>query len=531
MSTGKRKAKVAKWAQASIDLQADALSVSGDLLDWNPEDSPGESKVGSWDHLGLNVIQRRVFDDPTPNLLVYGERGSGKSCGVLHKVVRHCWEESDALVLIIARVARAGRWGSAEDLEKDILPIWEREYGVSSKPPRLDPVNKDTIIKVGNRHGGWSTILIIAIPHQNVISARLKSIHPSMIVAEELTEAHSDMYYSVPVMQLGRRRSTVGPQQYIGVCNPDGPDHWVYKTFIENVPVEGNPQFRWYHIPFSDNEGGRRSGTVQPDYMQKVMAACRRNPAMHARLVEGKWVRAEPESSLFSGKWHHVVHVMGDRAAGTGIIPHRSFSCVIGYDLGQVYNAAIFQQVLPTPSGEKRIIFDEVVSLKKKVTYGALAAEVIEKILMWNRLVGGNMTWQHIADSSATDQFRPNASGSYDADDFQRMFNTAATVHGIPKMTMAGCPKGPGSVEARVRAVETLLIGNNILVSALCPEVIRMFTFLEEEKDENGLQTGRPKKTASGEIHVFDATSYPILSDILGPSVKDTGVEIERVVR
>ena len=60
----------------------------------------------------LTITQRKIFDDPAKYILAYGERGSGKTYSLGgHKLVRHCYENFNALALIIVGVRVAGDYG------------------------------------------------------------------------------------------------------------------------------------------------------------------------------------------------------------------------------------------------------------------------------------------------------------------------------------------------------------------------------------------------------------------------------------
>jgi hypothetical protein len=475
-------------------------------LDFEPDHAPRKTSQSAWSP-DLNPTQKKIFDDTNPFILAYGEKGSGKSIGGEHKMVRHCYENWDALGLIVTPSVRTGKFGVIHDLETLILPAWEDGISLEWIPSKLDPNTKDRIMKVANRFGGWSTILQIAIPYEEAIAGRIKGIHPSFVLMDELTDCEGTDYFSLIAAQLNRRRHINGPQQYVGTCNPKGPSNWVYKVFFED-PVnketgESDKRFSVYHVPFRENS----HRPEMSGYLSTLELAVKNDPIKRQRLIEGKWVEMPTGDALFKGHYSPDRHRIGVTHEGTGIVPLKGFPCTVGYDIGPAYTAAIFMQLVPTNAGLVWLVFDEVVHLRKKILYRAVAREIVDKILMWNKVVGEKLTWEHIADDSAVNQWRAGNTGSYDSWEFEIEFNKAALLHNIPVMKIVGCPKGAGSIEARVRLTQGKLMSDCILVSAQCPMVHSSLLTLEGEKD-NPL---RPKKTAEGMIHIFDAFSYPIL--------------------
>lgn len=446
---------------------------------------------------------------------------SGKSIGGEHKLVRHVYENFDALGLIFTPSIRTGRFGAVHDLESLVLPAWTDGIGLDWVPSRLDPQTKDRVIKVGNRFGGWSTILQISIPYEAAIAARIKGVHPSFILGEELTDCEGEGYFRLMVGQLNRRRHITGPQQFVASCNPKGPSNWVHKVFFEDpfdhATGKSDSKFKTYHVPFREN-------AHRPEvrgYLETLEAAVKGDPIERARLIEGRWVERPTGMALFKDYFDHATHVIGDIKLGIGLTPLPNLPVVIGYDIGQVFNAAVFLQRVPTATGTVWVVFDEVIHIKERILYRQMAQEIIEKIKMWNEHAGMPLAWEHVTDDSATTQWRPG-DGSLDAWAFEREFNRFTLVNGLPQMKMTPCPKGAGSVETRVRIVQGNLHNNNMLISATCPYVQESLLMLEAQKGEEL----RPKKTAAGHIHVFDALSYPMLKIDLAKTMASFGAAI-----
>lgn len=445
---------------------------------------------------------------------------SGKSIGLEHKLVRHCYENWDALGLIITPSIRTGKFGVIHDLETLVLPAWEEGIGLDWIPSKLDPNTKDRVLKIGNQHGGWSTILQISIPYEEAIASRIKGIHPSFVLADELTDCDGRGYFTLVSAQMNRRRNIQGPQQYTASCNPKGPSSWVYQVFIEE-PIdpktgERDSNFSVYHVPFSENA----HRPEMKGYLETLERAMKNDPIERARLIEGKWIERPTGEALFRNHFIIERHVIGSAKDNTGLVPMRGYPCIVGYDLGQVYSAAVFMQLVPTENGNVWIVFDEVIHLNEKILYRNMAAEIVERILDWNKALSAKLPWVHLADDAAVNQWRPGGSGSFDSWEMEREFNRAALLHGLAEMRIKGVPKGPGSVSSRVRLVQGLLTNDSLLVSATCPATRDMLLMIEGCKDD----ALKPKRTSAGHIHVFDAMSYPVLFNELGGSISNSTV-------
>ncbi len=79
-----------------------------------------------------------------------------------------------------------------------------------------------------------------------------------------------------------------------GVCNPEGPSHWIYKTF-HGIPGQhgvstGIPDHIAFHATVYD---GLRAGFVDSEYVNNLENIYSSNRTMYDRYMLGKWVEAE----------------------------------------------------------------------------------------------------------------------------------------------------------------------------------------------------------------------------------------------
>tara|TARA_R100000808_G_scaffold24754_1_gene58048 strand:- start:4128 stop:5633 length:1506 start_codon:yes stop_codon:yes gene_type:complete len=472
--------------QPSIaELETDALASMA------PAPAP---PTAEW-HPDLNETQKKIFDDSSRFVLGYGEKGSGKTIAFGHKLIRHAYENDNALVMILSPSIRTGSEGIWHDLETLIIPFWVDGIGLETSSAKLDPNTKDRHRWIGNRHGGWSKLLLISIPYAAAVETRIKGPAPSHIYVDELTQCDGKEYFTYPAAQLGRRRGITGPQQYCASCNPEGPSHWVYKTFFEDCYEEDGTKdddFRVYHVPVTENIKRLPDG-----YVENLHRILRTDPVEKRRLIDGEWVDRPTGESLFKEYFVPSNHIKGDMYKGTGLKPMSGFPVTVGYDLGQVYSSITFMQMIPTQDKMLWIVFDEMDYMGVRHLYKRLAQEVCRKMDYWNRKMGFEFKYEHISDSSAINQWHPGGEGSYDSWDIERFSGG--------RIKLQGCPKGKGSVEARVRLLQQKLFNDEVYVSALCKVTIDMLQHLISDKKD----PTKPKR--SKYIHKFDALSYPML--------------------
>jgi hypothetical protein len=535
-------------SRAPGDLTLEELEViakyQGDAIgdaDGPPPSPPDPAKAsdpdGWWPD--LNPTQRKIFDDPSKNILGHGEKGSGKTISFGHKIVRHCYENDNALAIIITPMISAGSEGIWYDLDQLILPTWrdgnrhapylpdgtvnpladklkDSGIGLEFTESRLDPLTKDRHRWIRNKHGGWSKILLKSIPASSQVERRVKGPAPSFVYVDELTECDGRNYWKFVAAQLGRRRGVEGPMQFTASCNAKGPSHWVYQVFfVEYVDKETgklDPNFAVYHVPIQENQHRLPQG-----YVDNLRSLFKNDPTEWARLIEGEWIDQPTGDGIFRSYYSPTLHLKGDIIQGTGLQPKRGFPIYIGYDIGQVWQGVTFMQCIPTAEKNVWIIFDECDHLKERILYKKLALEIIQRMRHWRREIGYRFAYCHITDESALNQWRPGGEGGYDAWEFEKEFNSVLAEFGrigsdgnVEPAKMLGCPKGPGSVAARVRLVQAKLYQEQLYVSANCKNTVECLNNLECDKND-------PTKPARSKwLHKFDSFSYVLFKSEIG---------------
>lgn len=491
--------------------------------------------------------QEKIFhDDHAKVIVAVGPKGSGKTDACLVRLVRHCYEEKNALALIIAITQRVASEGAGYDLVDRILPMWrdgnreslmvyrgkelvpnpkagqlmDEGIGLDFTQWKLDPVTKDRHLWIANRHGGWSKVLLVSIQHANEVQKKLFGIQPSLVYIEELMNADGPEYFSVPIAQLGRRRGIVGPQIWMASQNTEAPEHWTHKLLYEDCKVPSGGRV-WKDDPHK--KGIRRSSewsvyyiwmeenlhNLLPGYRDQLMLAYRADPILRQRMLEAKWISYPAGDALFRNHYKDSRHLHGDKEKGRVLLPTTKHPIVIGYDPGQVNTGISFTQALPL--GGKQFLwkcFDELCYYNERIATIRLTRWILEKMRYWNERCETAFTYRHIAGDDATNVFQPNR-GSTLAADIEEYSRQLIAEHperfgGLTPIKIIPCPKPAGSVAQRVALTMDLLDADQLAISAHCDWHKQMFLQLIAAKD-SAMEPARGKY-----LHAFDSLSYPI---------------------
>lgn len=467
----------------------------------------------------LNPTQLDIYNnDSSRFILGYGERGSGKSVGMLHKVVKHCYNEFNALAAIVVGIKRTAIEGGAwHKLLFDVLPQWKAGVGLSHTDSKQS-TTKDDYVFVSNKYGGWSRIVLISMPVESFVRERARGLEFSTVFVDEGSTLESDIYFSALVQQLGRRPNIIGQQQYLCATNPEGPSHWLYKRFFDKPRKEDgswDKRYATYHVPISENLGNLPEG-----YYENVLEAVSDDHTEYRRLVLGEWVDRPSGEAMFKGYFNEALHMRGDALKGTRILPKVGYDLILGYDLGTANSSISFLQNIPTREKDVWLAFDEMVYTDAYIPYTQLVPAIMRRIAFWNKTCGTKFSTIHISDSSAFNMFRAT-DGTYDALEVERLSTEMQKdFPDVDAFRMIPCPKYNGSVAARVKTVMKFLGQDRLLVSASCLKTKQMFMNLEPEKPKEGKYMPEspfaPKRCKH--LHVFDSLSYALFFFELGQS-------------
>lgn len=485
------------------------------------EEAPSETREGWWPD--LYDEQMEVFNDHHKYILLHSERFSGKTFCCCHKIVRHSWENWNALAMMVSfNISSATGGGFWEEIVEEVLPAWSHNIGLQWIGPRMDAVSKASYIKVGNYYKGWSTIMLKSIPHGSVIGTRFRNTSPSMIFFDELTQTNDERYFKDLVQQIGRRKY-IKYQQFLGTCNPppEGPDHWVYKRWFtepekDTAKKYWKDNYRAYHIPMAKNVKHEKLA----EYKASLEDQCRDDPTAYQRLVEGKWVKQLSGLGIFKNYWRPRFHIRGDAAKGNRFVAQPGFPIVMGMDIGDVNQGVVFMQFMETKKMPVFLVLDELVTVGEKIAYENFVRMIMDKM---NEVAQRSAIFHGIELGAASESFRfeqwaDSSSENFDAsaasgerENLERIsrkeFSENKEMYpylGAP-LNMMPVSKGPGSVRLRIRLLIELLQTGRIFIDSGCKNVIEMFTFITAIK-ESPFQPARN----SAYKHALDALTYPI---------------------
>lgn len=460
----------------------------------------------------LNPTQQRSYDDQTATfILMDSELGSGKTVGALHKLVDHCFENWNALAMIIVGVKRQAEEGGAwYKLQNIVLPQWREGRKLAFTDPKTNTA-KDTFIWVSNRHGGWSRVLLLSMPVESYVKDRTKALEPSFVLVDEAQTLESKTYFTSIGQRINRRPGIQTTQQVVYCANPAGPSHWLYQIFfvqpVDPETGEWNPMFARYHVPISENRHN-----LPPGYYDTLIETVKGDPIEEARMLRGEWIDRPSGEALFKGFYveHRHVRPQVTGRAVIGLLPVPGFQITLSYDLGAAHSVIFFEQLIVTAKKNLWLVFDELDYVGQYMPYVRLVPIILKRMAYWNLRMAAKFTYEHISDNSAFNQYRAK-DGSYDVWDIEQISNKV--------IRMIECPKPKNSVAARVKMLRSKFVLDEILISACCRNALTMCNHLESEKldpskayDPNvGLTPRR-----SPNIHRFDAMTYGMFYYDLG---------------
>jgi hypothetical protein len=541
--------EMAEWMTAEgVETWADE--------DLRQDQQPGEAKEPEpWWPLH-NTTQREIFMDTASTIFMYGPKGSGKTLGGLDLIVRHCWENHNALVLACARSIRVINKGACSALENTVLPRWkdgnrappapgqpegkllDTGIGLEYSPAKLDPQTKDRTLWIRNRFGTKSYVIFIAMPHESDIDQRIRGIEPSMVYFEEIDTCDSPKYYRRLRAQLGRRKGITGVQPFVASFNPVGPSHWLYKLGYEttvdnehgrvwpNDPeqpgIKRRRNFSWYFVPFTEN-----LRWLSQEYLEELREAYADDPVEQARLVEGKWMDRPSGEAIFKNHFNKEIHVKGDAKSDRRISPVVGLPLTIGYDLGDVNHGIVFMQQVPTKEKMVWLVFDEIVIIRQQVSYEILAPQLLRKMNHWCERAKHAFFFEHISDKSAFNRFRAIA-GGFDHGALEAMTMQELRTHpgAYPwidqPVRFQECPRPEQSVEFRAKLTMGFLGREELFIDAHCVRTIDSLENIEGDRDK----PLNPKKNSTHK-HAYDALTYPIFYHKTGGRIINLKTESE----
>lgn len=212
----------------------------------------------------------------TPEILLSGSLGSSKSILLAHLAVTHCLINWKAEVFIGRR--------SLPDLKKT---IWQEILD------HLSDLRESVDYRVNKSD---YTITFVATNSKIICGSwadrkykKFRSLRLSMVIIEELTENDEEDFEVLKTLKGRlRRRPWIKENALICATNPDDPNTWQYKYFIEPQP---HPTRFVFYSRTEDNP------FLDPVYVEQLRADL--DPISVRRYLNGEWVAIQGQGIYY----------------------------------------------------------------------------------------------------------------------------------------------------------------------------------------------------------------------------------------
>jgi hypothetical protein len=492
----------------------------------------------------INAKQFEIFVDSHRYLLVHGPRKSGKTFGIIHKVLKHAFDVNGAMVAIVCKTIKNAKSAGVWALLERMLPIWTSKCPGFEivEGPKVTGDTKMSYVRIRNRHGTISEIQCHSLQNAGDVEEKFKGPAYSMFWLSEF-----DQYCTLHAFNIlcdALRMTPMVPyeqHQIICDCNPPetGEDNWIHDQWFKDkdkgIP-EGDDRIFWegLHrilVAIDDNP--------QLDEREKreLMARYKKRQGLYDRFIKGLWTQ-DITDGHFSEIWDETVHVVGS-AEGTVkenwdiIVPTEACHTLLtGWDLGDSINHSfhILEKLQmdviiedPKTRAPKEVvlvgfsIIDELFVLGERVSTRDFTEEAMEKIGKWEKFIKARnpavrLNWRHWSDTHA---FNYNAQA--DSSGAAIVYETSGQ-----KIILEGAPKHRGSKRDRVNIVGEFLSQERLFTSA------QLFY-------TRGVMVNLRKGTTAAEFikddkwrHGFDSLSYPIIAEAPEDMMRGSDVRSRR---
>jgi len=482
----------------------------------------------------LNIKQFEIFDDQHRYLLVHGPRMSGKTFGIIHKVLRHAFDVDGAMVAIVCKTLKNAKSAGVWLLLCRMIKLWEQHcHGFKViEGPKTAGDTKLSFVRLRNRHGTISEIQCHSLEHAQEVEAKFKSSGYSMFWLSELDQFCTEHAFDIFCDAL--RMTPFVPfekHQIICDCNPPdtGTNNWIYRKWFEfkdshskNEDTEKTEiaKSRLHRILVMIDDNPQLSQEAKDDLIERY----RNRPTWFNRFILGVWEMSLTDGH-FSDVWDEDKHVLGKADCAEEeqevIIPTAGCRTLLtGWDMGEKSNHSfhILEKIVNEDPVTKRQIvsftaIDEIVVVRTFTLIEDFVAACLERIEYWEewQLKQHNikLNWRHWSDTSA---FEVSAkSGTSDA--------AVAYEASEGRIILGGAPKYRGSNRDKVNLLSELLGQNRLHISAQLKATRSMFANLKKDPSSTAQFIYRDDHK-----HPFDSLAYPIIAEAPSDMMKGSAV-------
>lgn len=475
----------------------------------------------------LNPKQFEIFQDYHRYLLVHGPRKSGKTFGILHKVIRHAFDVRVGMIAIVCKTIKNAKAAGVWVLLTRMLRLWVAGCNGFRiiEGPKTTGDSKMSFVRIRNRQGGVSEIQCHSLEHSAEVEAKFKGPAYSMFWLSEF-----DQYCDAHAFDIFSDALRMSPDvryeehQIIADCNPPdtGEDNWIHDKwfkFKDSDPDENEEEserelrenLHRILVMIDDNP------QLHPKERRDLEARYRKRKSLYNRFVRGLWEQ-DITDGHFSDVWDEDIHVVGHTDG-----PEENWEVLVptagckellcGWDIGEMksHSFHIIEKLMTEftdKEGHKRLavsfhVIDELVVVRQYVSVENFVVDCVAKMEHWERWQKSRhnitLSWRHWSDTSAFD-VRASSNKSDAA---------IAYAASHKKVILMGAPKYRDSNKDKVNLVWQFLHAGRLKISAQLFRTKRMFTMLRAD----------PKSTQSRYVkrddhkHPFDSLSYPIMAE------------------
>lgn len=470
----------------------------------------------------LNEKQFEIFNDAHRYLLVEGPRKSGKTFGILHKVIRHNFDLKAAMFAIVCKTIKNAKSAGVWVLLTRMLQLWEAGcpgFRVV-EGPKTTGDSKMSFVRIRNRHGRISEIQCHSLEHSAEVEAKFKGPAYSGFWLSELDQYCNEHAFDIFCDALRMWPDvTYDEHQIICDCNPPdtGTENWIHDKwfkFGEGQPKDDESEserdlrnsLKRISVNLDDNP------QLDARERRDLEARYRKRKTLYNRFVLGIWEQ-DITDGHFSDVWDEGVHVVGstsgERSEWEVMVPTADCrELITGWDLGEKKSHAfhIVEKVLGERNGQMIVAFnvlDELVVVDQFVSIEEFVNNCVDKMNHWDaymkRAHNRSIHWRHWSDTSAFE--RRASSGETDA---------AITYNASKgRIALQGAPKYRDSNKDKVKLLWNLLHARRLKVSAQLAVTKKMFAML---RPDPGSSISKYVKRDRHK-HPFDSLSYAIMAE------------------
>lgn len=487
----------------------------------NPETKFIYDTTGVW-YPPLNIKQFEIFNDYHRFLLVHGPRKSGKTFGVVNKVIRHAFDVNGAMVAIVCKTIKNAKSAGVWVLLERFLRIWQAScHGFQIvEGPKVTGDSKMSFVRIRNRHGTVSEIQCHSLEHSAEVEAKFKGPAYSMFWLSEFDQYCDEHAFDIFCDALRLWPNVKYEEhQIICDCNPpdSGPNNFIHDKWFKFKDRElgkDEEDMKFFQdglhrilVNLDDNP------QLDPRERREIETRYRKRKALYNRFILGKWEQ-DITDGHFSDVWDESVHVLGNVDCEEDereiIVPTPTcHSLITGWDIGERQNHSfhILEKIVTEhPITRKKLVsfsvLDEFVIIRTFMSVREFVQLCQEKIDYWTEWQkdenGVEINWRHWSDTSAfsdrASAEKSDAAIAYEASD--------------GKIVLNGAPKYAGSNHDKVNLLWQLLYERRIHVSAQLKVTRNMFTNLRSDPNSQAHYVKRDDHK-----HPFDSLSYPIIAE------------------